>query len=400
MDRRTFLTASTSAAALAAGTLAGELIGRAEQTTRWRVAVIGATGRGNYGHGLDTAWLRLAQTQIVGVADADENGLASAMKRLSVDAGFRDYRKMLDAVKPDVVAVCPRFPDQHLDMVIAAAAAGAKAIYMEKPFCRTPAEADEIIKVCQSSSTQVAVAHRNRYHPALQAIDRLITAGGIGQPLEIRGRGKGDRRGGAEDLWVLGSHVLNLMHYFGGEPVTCSAVLRQGGRPITAADVRQGNEALGLIAGNQVHARYELQRGLVGYFDSMADDGTQGEGFGLQIIGSEGVIDIKCDRFPLAHLIPGNPFKNPAEPKPWLPLTSAGVNQPEPIADLAATLNNHALPIGDLLSCVGTDRQPQCGIDDATRTVEMICATFASHRLGGQAVRFPLTARDNELANL
>ena len=32
----------------------------------------------------------------------------------------------------------------------------------------------------------------------------------------MRGRGKGDRRGGAEDLWVLGSHVLNLMTYFGG----------------------------------------------------------------------------------------------------------------------------------------------------------------------------------------
>jgi len=396
MNRRTFLTTSAAAAA----GLADWSLGRADQGSRWRVAVIGHTGRGNYGHGLDTAWLRLAHTEIVGVADADEGGLESAMKRLSVGAGFRDYRKMLDAVNPDVVAVCPRFPDQHRDMVIAAASAGAKAIYMEKPFCRTPAEADEIASVCQANSTQVAVAHRNRYHPALPAIDRLIAEGGIGQPLEIRGRGKGDRRGGAEDLWVLGSHVLNLMHYFGGEPKTCSAVLRQDGRPVSAADVRQGNEALGLIAGNQVHARYEMQRGLVGYFDSLAQDGTQGEGFGLQIIGSEGVIDIKCDRFPVAHLIPGNPFKNPTEPKSWLPITSAGVNQPEPFTDLAASLNSHALPIQDLLDCVGTQQRPQCGMEAGTRTVEMICATFASHRLGGQAVAFPLTSRVNELGSL
>ena len=39
----------------------------------------------------------------------------------------------------------------------------------------------------------------------------LIEAGRIGQVLEIRARVKEDQRGGGEDLWVLGSHVLDLM---------------------------------------------------------------------------------------------------------------------------------------------------------------------------------------------
>lgn len=393
MDRRTFL----------AGTVVGVLpwsSGRSAESTPLRVAVIGHTGRGNYGHGLDTAWLRIAEARIVAVADADPAGLAAALKRLRVDAGFADYRTMLHQVRPEVVAVGSRHADQHCEMIVAAAESGAQAIYVEKPLCRTPAEADTIRAACLANGTQLAIAHRNRYHPALQAIDQLIAAGGIGQPLELRGRGKGDRRGGVEDLWVLGSHVLNLMHYFGGRPTACSAVLRQDGEPVTAQHVRPGNEGLGPFAGNQVHARYELASGLIGYFDSIADDGTAGEAFGLRIVGSEGMVDLKCDRFPIAHWIPGNPWGRPTEATRWIEITSAGAGKPEPLADLASDLTSHVLPIRDLLATLGTDRQPLCSIDEGTMTVEMICATFASHRAGGRSVEIPLASRQNELSNL
>lgn len=393
MERREFLMASI------AGVI-HQSLGEANEVSPLRVAVIGHTGRGNYGHGLDTAWLQIPETQLVAVADADPAGLASAMKRLRVDAGFGDYREMLEQVQPDVVAVCPRHPDQHRDMIVMAASRGAKAIYVEKPFCRTPAEADAIRAACTASGTKLAVAHRNRYHPTLQAIDKIIADGGIGKPLEIRGRGKGDRRGGAEDLWVLGSHVLNLTHYFGGAAKTCSAILRQDGKHVTAEHVRDGNEALGAIAGNEVHARYELAGGLIAYFDSAANDGTASEGFGLRIIGSDGMIDIKCDQFPIAHLIPGNPWRKQAEPSPWVEITSAGAGKPEPIGDLKQTLSGRILPIRDLLDTIGTDRQPLCSIDEGAMTVEMICAVFASHRAGGRSVDLPLASRGNELTNL
>lgn len=393
MDRRTFLTASASTLVLPA-------LSRSEPSGGLRVGVIGHTRRGDFGHGLDTVWRRLGETRIAAVADADAVGLAKAKQRLQVESGFTDYRKMLDATKPDIVAVCPRQPDQHRDMILAAIDADAKAIYVEKPFCRTPAEADEIIAVCEKQNTKLAVAHRNRYHPALQAIDKLIAAGEIGKPLEIRGRGKGDRRGGAEDLWVLGSHVLNLIHYFAGAPTSCSAVLRQDGRHVTRADVREGNEALGLLAGNEVHARYEMQRGLIAAFDSIANDGTRGAGFGLQIIGSEGMIDINCDHSPLAYLVPGNPFEPSKQSRPWIPITSAGAGKPEPLQDLDETVGHHVGPVRDLIETLGTDRQPLCSVYEGATTVEMICAVFASHRGGGQTVAIPLQARDNELARL
>ena len=40
----------------------------------FRVAVIGSTGRGNYGHGLDTAFLNVERARVVAVAD---DGLVS-----------------------------------------------------------------------------------------------------------------------------------------------------------------------------------------------------------------------------------------------------------------------------------------------------------------------------------
>ena len=46
---------------------------------KYRIAVIGHTGRGHYGHGLDRVWLELPQCEIAGVADADPQGLKAAL---------------------------------------------------------------------------------------------------------------------------------------------------------------------------------------------------------------------------------------------------------------------------------------------------------------------------------
>lgn len=367
-------------------------------TRRWRVAVIGHTGRGNYGHGLDTVWLKLDQTRIVAVADADPEGLRAAQRRLRVDAGFADYRRMLREIRPEIVAICPRHPDQHAEMTLAAIDAGVRGIYMEKPFCRTPAEADAIVEACDAHEVKLAVAHRNRYHPSLEAIDRLVRDGGIGRLLEIRGRGKGDRRGGGEDLWVLGSHVLNLAHYFGGPATHCSAVVLREGRRVTAEDVREGNEALGPLAGDELHARYRTRNGVTVYFDSIANDGSGGEGFGLQLIGSEGTVRMHCDRHPFAHRIPGSPFAIPNEAPPAIPISSAGPGEPEPMAEMPGRLMDHRIPVEDLLSTIGTGRRPRCDAREAAMTVEMIMAVYASHQAGSAEVAIPLADRNHPLA--
>lgn len=393
MNRRHFLS-TTVAASLVAPMHA------APSEARLRVAVIGHTGRGNYGHGLDTMWLKIPEVELVAVADADAKGLAAAQQKLKLDKGFADYHEMLTQTKPDIVAIGPRHPDQHRDMVLAAVAAGARGIYMEKPFCRTPAEADEIAAACETKKVKLSAAHRNRFHPVLPVVASLIKEGLIGQALEIRCRGKEDTRGGALDLWVLGGHVLNLACYFAGKPLFCSATLLQQGRPVTKTDVHEGDEGVGLLAGNEVHARYEMDSGLPVFFDSVQNAGQREAGFGLQIIGTKGILDFRIDTEPLAQVMIGSPFKPVSESRLWQPISTAGVGKPESIAGLGAQVAGHLTAAYDLLTALRENRQPLCNVDEARTTVEMISAVFESHRLNGQHVKMPLEIRDNPLGRL
>src|SRR5437870_10331041 len=84
-----------------------------------RVGIIGHTGHGDYGHGLDAMWLKVPETEIVAVADPDAAGLAKTLKKLKVEAGFADYREMLAKAKPDIVVIGPRHVDEHRDMAMA-----------------------------------------------------------------------------------------------------------------------------------------------------------------------------------------------------------------------------------------------------------------------------------------
>lgn len=390
MKRRTFLGTAAALATVRARVADAPV----------RVAIIGHTGRGNFGHGLDTMWRDVPGTQVVAVADAEAKGLTEAQARLGGVRGFADYRQMLEELHPDIAVIAPRHVDQHHAMTLAAAAAGVRGIYMEKPFCRTLAEADEIITTCQRTGLRLALAHRNRYHPALPVAVKLVREGAIGRVLEYRARGKEDARGGSLDLWVLGCHLFNLIHHFAGEPKTCSATVRQQGQPLTAADVGEGSEGIGRLGGNEVHARFEMADGLPAFFDSVQNAGVRESGFGLQVIGTEGVLDLRMDAEPLVHLRTGSPFRPDSKPTAWQPVTSGGIGVPEPLADIRKRVGGHLAPALDLIAAMREAREPLCSALDGRVTLEMIAGVFESHRLGGARIALPLQERGNPLQRL
>lgn len=373
MHRRTFLTATTAAIAAAS-------IGRsyAAQNDGMTVAVIGHTGRGDYGHELDTLWLNVPGVKVVAVADPVEEGLMKAAKRLGDVKTFGDYRKMLNEVKPDIVSVAPRWVDQHAEMVIAAAEAGAKGIYAEKPFARNLEEADAMIAACEKAGTQLAVAHRMRYHPVLKVVNSLIDEGKIGKVLEIRGRGKEDHRGGVQDLWVLGSHVFNLINHVAGAAATCSANIYVDGKLVTESDLKEGPEGIGPMAGSEVHARFRMENGITTYFDSIKEAGTPAAGFGLQIIGNDGVINLRVDREPFAFISEGSPFDE-TNPGPWKAISSGGIDVPEPIENLGKQVGSHLIPALDLIEAIKENRPPICDGKEARQNIAMIQAVTESH---------------------
>src|SRR5688500_7737770 len=115
-----------------------------------RVAVIGHTGRGNYGHHLDTAFCGVPCAEIVAVADADDTGRQQALERTGARKGYPSYEEMMHREAPDIVCVTPSWPGQQEAMVIAAAQSGARGIYCEKPFATSLAEADRMLAACEA----------------------------------------------------------------------------------------------------------------------------------------------------------------------------------------------------------------------------------------------------------
>src|SRR3989442_10746635 len=186
--------------------------GEPHMARTYRVAVIGRTGKGNYGHGLDVVWKALDNVEIVAVADEDEKGRAAAAQRLGAKNAYADYRQMLEKERPQIVSVADRWLDAHRDMVIACAEAGA-SIFLEKPICRNLAEADEMVAACEKHHVKLAIAHQTRYSPRLQRVREMIADGLIGDVLEMRARGKEDNRAGGQDLMVLGTHLMDLMRF-------------------------------------------------------------------------------------------------------------------------------------------------------------------------------------------
>ncbi len=363
----------------------------------YRVAVIGSTGRGNYGHGIDTVWREVPGIEVVAVADDNKSAIPAAMKATGAAQSFVDFREMLDRVKPEIVGIGPRWLDQHRDMVLACAERGIH-MYMEKPSCRTLDDADAMVAACERSHVKLALAHQTRYSPLIEVVRKLIADGKLGRVLELRGRGKEDRRGGGEDLWVLGSHIMNLIRTFGGEIRWCFAQVRQAGHNIAKADVTEGPEGLGPLAGDQVAAMYGLDDGATAYFGTQRNAGGGKSRFALQILGTAGIVEITSGYHPLVHYLADPAWSPGRSGVQWQPVSTQGIGKPETAADSGLHGGNIAA-VKDLIAAIEADRQPLCGVYDGRSAIEMIVSIFESARVGGP-VTLPLKTRVNPLTLL
>jgi len=360
----------------------------------YKVAVIGRTGKGNYGHGIDVAWLGIDNVEIVAVADEDEKGRAAAAKRLNAKNAYADYRQMLEKEKPQIVSVADRFLDQHRDMVVACAEAGA-SIFLEKPLCRNLQEADEMVAACEKHHVKLAIAHQTRYSPRLKVVKALIADGKLGDILEIRCRGKEDARGGGQDLMVLGTHLMDLMRLLAGDPRWCFARIWQDDKKALPGDVRAGGEGMGPVQGDRIFAEYGFDGGIVGTFGSHKARHAAGSRFGLHIHGTKGIIQLVTGSLASTWFL-DDPSWMPGESKSaWQEITSAGVGKPEPLKDGGLGLGNKWI-VQDLIEAIERDRQPLGSIYDGRAALEMILAVYESHKLD-RPVDLPLKNRRHPL---
>lgn len=350
---------------------------------RYRAAIIGHTGRGNYGHDWEKAFTGLLNVEVVAVADPVEQGRQAALKSSGAARGYADYREMLRTEKPDLAAICPRWLDQRMEMFTAAMEAGAHVL-MEKPFARTLEEADRMVALASRHGRKVQVGHTARPMPLTLAARDKLRAGEIGQLLELRSRGKEDRRAGGEDMAVLGTHVFDLLRFCAGDPRWVFAQVTQDGRPITRQSGRQAGEPVGPIAGDNIAAMFGFDNGVCGYFGSRLSDDRSGARFGVTLHGSKGLLFI-----PLSN-VPGDP--------PYILKSPSWVGPPTgpPQTQTLNRVEVNRLMARDLIEAIEQNREPVCSADDGRWAIEMVTGVYQS-AIFARRVEFPLQDRRNPL---
>jgi predicted dehydrogenase len=236
----------------------------------------------------------------------------------------------------------------------------------------------------------------------LARIKDMIADGRIGDLMELRARGKEDSRAGAQDLMVLGTHLMDLMRFIAGDVRwcygRCSVVGKNAVSLAGKADIREGGEGMGPIAGDHIVAMYGFDRGIVGHFASQKCTRGKGEQdrFGLTILGTRGVIQLTTGSMPAAYYLADSSWFPGRSRANWQEITSAGIGKPEAMKDGGLGQGNVWI-VQDLMEAIEKDRQPKGSVYDGRAALEMIMAVYESHRVRGP-VDVPLRNRRQPLA--
>ena len=208
--------------------------------TRVRMAVIGV---GHLGQHHARILAGLPDVELVGVADASFDQARAVADRLGTTA-YDHFDPLLGAV--DAVSVVT--PTVHHHAVAAAFLRHGTPVLVEKPVCRTVAEANDLIDLAERAGVPLQVGHIERFNPAFEDLARRPIV-----PKFVEAERHGPYTGRSTDIGAvldLMIHDLDLLLSLVGGPV----------RDVSAvgASVFGGHE-------DMVNARLEFENGCVAH---------------------------------------------------------------------------------------------------------------------------------------
>src|SRR5207249_3422215 len=126
---------------------------------------------------------------------------------------------------------------------------------------------------------------------------------------------------------------MDLMRFVAGEARWCFARVLKDSKPVTQADVREGEEGVGPIAGDLIYATYGFDRGEHGSFGTHKAKHGANARFGLHIYGTKGVIQLTTGALPEAYFLEDPSWVPGRSKAPWKAITSTGVGTLETLTD-------------------------------------------------------------------
>jgi len=152
-----------------------------------------------------------------------------------------------------------------------AAEHGVPAIYCEKPLCRSAAEAERIVEVCERNDVRFNLGVNRRFQPLYRTVRDLIDDGRIGTPRAILAQ-----CGVRGALWSQ-SHAADMLCFLAGDA------------PIDWVQAEADFDADDL-AGDRLLCDPALTMGYVRFEDGTRGHLTRAEGYEFEVDGEAGKI--------------------------------------------------------------------------------------------------------------
>lgn len=299
------------------------------------------------------------RTDLIACSDLRVDVMEQVGERYGIpaDKQYTDYREMLAREAPDIVSVATQ-PEHRAEIVMVAAEAGARAIYAEKAFSASLAEADLMVEACQRHNVVLNMGTNRRFYPGYDQMKAVIDSGEIGalQTLIIHQ---------TSALFNGASHSFDLLQRLNSDAPAAwvQAHLPNGDEIIDGNILREDPVGHGII---------QFANGVVAYALN------SGRGMEVEAVCEKGVVTAL-----------GND-------KEWQLRAPAvrdhrgrnvlGLVEFPSFEHRASTL----CLIEDLVHSLDTGEPPRGGAELARANTELIFAFVESHQRGGARVELPL----------
>lgn len=308
------------------------------------------------------------KARIVAGCDINPERRRLFARRWGVKKLYADFHGMLARERLDIVAVAS-WTETHAEAVIAAARAGARGIYCEKPIAINLAQARRMIAACRRSGAAMVVGHERRWARPYRAIREALRAGLLGELRSLNGVMRcgepptlSRRAHGGGPMFHDGTHLIDLFHYYAGPARAVRAI---EDRPWGKGKIERSVDAI-----------IEFGGGVTGH---AAAGGRRGY-FHFEL-------DIQTDRF---RAILGNHTAELYETRPSGRYSGFMELARVPFPQWEGEANPYVGAVDGLIRAMETGEPPLSSGEDGLMALETIMAMYRSAAKGGAPVRLPL----------
>lgn len=313
--------------------------------------------RGPYSHA--AGYEACDRTELVACSDLRVDVMRKVGERYGVpeEKQYVDYKEMIDRERPDIVSVATQ-PEHRAPIVVYAAEHGAKAIYAEKAFAASMADADAMVEAVERNGVLFNLGTNRRWDSGYDAMVEVIESGRIGELKSVVSHMTGS-------LFNTASHIFDLMMRLNGD----QPIAWVQAQLTDAEDLFDGERMTGDPVG---HGMFGFENGVVGYALN------SGRGLEVEAIGSEGCVTaMGTDQAFEVREVGDKDYRGRGV---WVKGAFPAFER------RSSTLRL----IEDLVEALDTGGETRCGVRLARANQEMIFAFVESDRGGGKRVEVPI----------